>query len=417
MKERGESSAWHRKKYEMMRRRQFLRGAVNKLNKTEFSGISAVLTLNATGGAFTETVYQQSSFAYQFGDTNDDSVDYTGIGATGGKCNVMGYWHSSNANSFLTSTRKAKDTLFCTDKCTLSNCGFDSKSTLRPDRNIRSPLVDFGGSSSTLSDNDYEAFPDLQMLPAMAGAVVPIYNIPELAEISNSLVLSRSTIVNIFLGNIRFLNDSRILNDNTGTVRQILSGLSKEINVVVRTDSGGQTEIFSLALGSFSPATSSTPDYSFKTTVGPGSAPNWCGKLTDEIQVITIDKCNSSMSSVDRLIRLKLVRTDFILRDVSFACDSPADTVRRAFDKVYGNNTIYVRRSNIGVSGLSYSYTVGYRGSAISKTNMHEPYVVYTAAPVIVTLSTLQEGGYLNVHFNSTYVNTQATQSIWINTA
>eukprot|EP01041_Mallomonas_annulata_P011951 gene11951-25037_t len=79
------------------------------------------------------------------------------------------------------------------------------------------------------------------------------------------------------------------------------------------------------------------------------------------------------MSTIDRLIHLKLVSTDLSLIDVPFVCDSPADDVRRAFDKVYGNNTMYVRRSNIGVSGLSYAYTVGHRGSAISNINMYEP--------------------------------------------
>ena len=42
------------------------------------------------------------------------------------------------------------------------------------------PIVDFAGSDSLLKDAEYDAYPDLQMYPTVAAAVVPIYNLPTL---------------------------------------------------------------------------------------------------------------------------------------------------------------------------------------------------------------------------------------------
>eukprot|EP01041_Mallomonas_annulata_P011950 gene11950-25036_t len=174
------------------------------------------------------------------------------INATGGSFPEAVY-----TNQPLLTNLKTEDSLICTDQCTLSTCGFDSKSTPRPDWNIRHPLVDFAGSDSLLNKNDYKAFPDLQILPAMAGAAV--YNVHELTGMPNALVLSRTTIADIYLGSIRLWNDTRILKDNTESVRQFLSGLSKEIKVVVRGDVSGTTDIFNSALGSFGLATGFIP--------------------------------------------------------------------------------------------------------------------------------------------------------------
>ncbi|KAJ1496211.1 hypothetical protein T484DRAFT_1760089, partial [Baffinella frigidus] len=62
--------------------------------------------------------------------------------------------------------------------------------------------VDFAGSDSILKSAQYEAYPDLQMYPAVAGAVVAIYNFPELAVEGLPLVLRTSTVAKIFSGAI-----------------------------------------------------------------------------------------------------------------------------------------------------------------------------------------------------------------------
>ena len=225
--------------------------------------------LNATGGTSLSQVYQGATFSYQF--TNDeDIVNYFPLGSTTSLCNIMGYWQTANVNPFLSVSTKIRDTLICTDKCnspsTIAICGNSSIAYPRFDRASRKPLVDFATTYSVLGAVDYKAFPDLQMLPALAGAVVPIYNIAELQ--GYSLILSRNSIALIFLGAIRYWNDPRILNDNTGYTKLILSTLAQPIRVVVRTDSAGTSEILTNGLASFSPCCQTTPDNSFAAIVG-----------------------------------------------------------------------------------------------------------------------------------------------------
>lgn len=145
-------------------------------------------------------MYSDATFAYRYVQY-DQTVSYLSLGSTTGKCNIMGYWHASNTGTNIPSSSVLKvDTAICTDACTVALCGFSSSITKRPDRATRRPLVDFAGSDALLSTTDYSLFPDLQMFPAVGGAVVPIYNIPALAYQSAPLVLSRATIANIFLG-------------------------------------------------------------------------------------------------------------------------------------------------------------------------------------------------------------------------
>ena len=56
--------------------------------------------LNATGGSFPRALYPQTAFFYQFVDPTT-SLTYYGPDSTAGKCNMMGYWSSYNANQVL----------------------------------------------------------------------------------------------------------------------------------------------------------------------------------------------------------------------------------------------------------------------------------------------------------------------------
>jgi hypothetical protein len=174
--------------------------------------------LNQTGGSFPKSVYTQTTFAYNFIEPSD-SITYFGPSSSLGICNIMGYWHTLNTDSsgaLVEEATKSRDQSICTDKCSVTNCGYNPSLTgsitldgvsysnlpVRKDASYRTPLVDIGASDGLLSPADYYNFPDLQLLPAVAGAVVPVYNIPELAKSdqTNPLVLSRSSLVNIFLG-------------------------------------------------------------------------------------------------------------------------------------------------------------------------------------------------------------------------
>ncbi len=118
--------------------------------------------------------------------------------------------------------------------------------------------VDFAGSDSLLSDRQYQKMPDLQMLPVLAGAVVPIFNIPGVTK----LVLDGPALAGIYLGKIDKWNDPAIAKLNPGVDLP-----DKTIIVAHRSDGSGTTEIFTAYLGAVSPE--------WKQNVGVGKAVEW----------------------------------------------------------------------------------------------------------------------------------------------
>lgn len=373
--------------------------------------------VNATGGSFPSSVYRETTFAYQFQDSAD-RVTYYGASSATGKCNIMGYWHVGDtlvSQSSIVASVKSRDTLICTDGCTIATCGFSSVETPRPDRRYRMPLVDFAGSDSVLKAADYASFPDLQMLPALAGAVVPIYNIPELSgQNAISLILSRQSIADIFKGKVLHWNDSGILTSNP-LLRDTLSKIVHPIRLVVRSDSSGTSEIFTTALSLFDPIDMASPDYSFGSTVGFGSNPNWCGSVTDEVQIITITGCISAAPTVEKKIHLKIVNGNRNLRDVTFACDASSKNITGEFARSSPGAGLSVLVSKRSIAAGQIEIKIGYSDPETIGMKWYMPALVSSPAGMTVTVSTLQEGGYLNSHLNSTYSITPQIQSIWIN--
>ncbi|GAB4524598.1 MAG: phosphate ABC transporter substrate-binding protein PstS [Anaerolineales bacterium] len=118
--------------------------------------------------------------------------------------------------------------------------------------------VDFAGSDSLLKEEQYALMPDLQMLPMLAGAVVPIYNLPGV----ENLVLDGQTLVDIFMAKITRWNDPAIAALNPGA-----SLPDASIVVVHRSDGSGTTEIFTTYLGAVS--------QDWADNVGVGKAVEW----------------------------------------------------------------------------------------------------------------------------------------------
>jgi phosphate transport system substrate-binding protein len=120
--------------------------------------------------------------------------------------------------------------------------------------------VDFAGSDSLLSDQNYTDGKDLQMYPMVAGAVVPVYNIafkpvptPAAGQTAiklPALVFDRQTLVDIYNGKVTMWNDPKIVALNPGLVDYLPNA---KITTIHRSDSSGTTEIFTKALTSFSP--------------------------------------------------------------------------------------------------------------------------------------------------------------------
>ncbi len=128
-------------------------------------------------------------------------------------------------------------------------------------KQITAKTVDFAGSDAILNAEQYAAAPGIQMLPTVAGAVVPTYNVAELKE-TNPLVLDAATLTDIFLGKITKWNDPAIAALNPG-----LPLPDKDIIVVHRSDGSGTTFIFTDYL--------STVSEEWKNGVGKSSSVEW----------------------------------------------------------------------------------------------------------------------------------------------
>ena len=161
------------------------------------------VTINAGGATFPQPLYAQWTYAYQYVDTSV-AINYQGIGSGGG---VKG---------------------------------------------IEDNTLDFAASDAVLLQADYDAGKDLQMYPAVAGAVVLIYNVSYTlasGQTAPVLILDRQTVVGIYNSTIIKWNDPAIVALNPAA-KDMLPDAS--ITVVHRSDGSGTTDTFTKALKSFS---------------------------------------------------------------------------------------------------------------------------------------------------------------------
>lgn len=171
--------------------------------------------LTGAGATFPLPVYTEWIFAYQYVDRSV-TINYQGIGSGGGQKAIL-------------------------DK-----------------------TVDFAGSDSLLKEEQYGQDNSLQMLPILAGAVIPIFNVTGSdGKPLDKLVLDGQNLVDIYLSRIRKWNDSRIaaLNPSVKTLPDA------NMTVVHRSDGSGTTEIFTKYLAAVSA--------DWKSAVGAGSAVEW----------------------------------------------------------------------------------------------------------------------------------------------
>ena len=107
-------------------------------------------------------------------------------------------------------------------------------------------LVDFGASDAAMTDKQISETPGgAVMLPATAGSVVLVYNLP---DFQGDLRLSREAYAGIFLGQIRNWNDPRIVATNPAGQLPNLT-----IAPVVRQDGSGTTFAFTNHLNAINP--------------------------------------------------------------------------------------------------------------------------------------------------------------------
>ncbi len=170
---------------------------------------SGSVTINGAGSTFAQPVYTQWIYTYKSVNPSM-TLNYQGIGSGGGK------------NGIINNT------------------------------------LDFAGSDSVLSQDEYTAGKNLQMYPTLAGAVVMIYNLPGVS----SLTLNGDVLAGIYNAKITKWNDPAITALNQGA-----SLPDQPITAVHRSDGSGTTEIFTNALSAFS--------VDWKNSVGAGTAVEW----------------------------------------------------------------------------------------------------------------------------------------------
>ena len=138
--------------------------------------VTSAISIKAAGASFPKALYHDAIAAYKFLQPDID-MSYTSTGSGKGKCRIMSH----------------------ADQC-------DPADTIEPFD------IDFAGSDSLLKRADYAAYPDLQMYPTLAGAVVPVYMLPNVTD----LILSTTTLAKIFRGEITTWDDPRIKQVRTG---------------------------------------------------------------------------------------------------------------------------------------------------------------------------------------------------------
>jgi phosphate transport system substrate-binding protein len=129
---------------------------------------------------------------------------------------------------------------------------------------ITQKTVDFGASDAILTDAQYTAAKGIQMMPTVAGAIVPVYNLKDTdgKVITATLNFSYEALANIYLGTIKKWDDPVLTKANPNVKLP-----SKDIAIVRRSDSSGTTFAYTDYLSQVSAE--------WKTKVGSASSVKW----------------------------------------------------------------------------------------------------------------------------------------------
>eukprot|EP00667_Euglena_gracilis_P011063 EG_transcript_11275 len=124
--------------------------------------------------------------------------------------------------------------------------------------------LDWGSLTSPISSDKYARYPDLQLYPTVAAAVVPIYNLDGVTD----LVLNLETLAKIWSGRITTWDHPDILATNPNFSTWNIPA-NQRIALVGRADVSAVTAVFRQSLAAV--------DAAFQTQVGTSSAPAWNG--------------------------------------------------------------------------------------------------------------------------------------------
>ena len=106
-------------------------------------------------------------------------------------------------------------------------------------RNLTDKIVDFAGTDAFLTDTEMSAIEPVIHIPTCMGAVVLAYNLDGVSNLN----LSGELIADIFAGDVKMWNDSRLVEMNPG-----VNLPSAAIIPVFRSDGSGTTFVFTVIL-------------------------------------------------------------------------------------------------------------------------------------------------------------------------
>jgi phosphate transport system substrate-binding protein len=160
-------------------------------------------------------------------------------------------------------------------------------------RQITNQTVFFGATDGPMTPEQLQAAPGkILHFPTVLGAVVPVYNIP---NVRAELKFTGQVLANIFLGKITKWNDPEIVKMNPGVTLP-----ASDITVVHRSDASGTTYIWVDFLSKVSP--------DFKKTVGVSTAVRWptgVGGKGNEGVTATVTQTPGSLGYVELVYALQ----------------------------------------------------------------------------------------------------------------
>lgn len=173
---------------------------------------------------------------------------------------------------------------------TLGSMLFRSSSTDVGVNALLVPAIDWVSSEMPLTTSQLFVAPDLKLYPATTVGVGVVYNIPSLGSLP--LVLDRTVLPAIFLGDMYLWTDPAILDLQSEEVRNVLGNLSDPtIKVVVNDDANPVTALFTRALADFDPT--------FASRITPGETVDWCEDGFEALSCPSCANCTDNVALAD----------------------------------------------------------------------------------------------------------------------
>ena len=120
-------------------------------------------------------------------------------------------------------------------------------------KQITEKTVDFGATDGPMSDKQLEKAPGILHIPMTLGAVVPVYNLPQV-DAAKPLIFSGEVLAELYLGKITRWNDPKLAKLNPGVHLP-----DRAVTIVHRSDGSGTTYIWTDFLSKCSDAWKSGP--------------------------------------------------------------------------------------------------------------------------------------------------------------